>query len=1257
MDFFNVVVSEVKSGPRKGEFDIFPDFIVGRSEDLMVKGKSFYAIWDEEKQIWSTDEYDVQRLVDDEIRRKIKDIDPSMAYSVKWMRSNSSGSWRNFRNFIALLSDNAHDLDNNVTFLNSEVKKDDYVTRRLPYALAGGECPAYDELIGTLYSVEERAKFEWLVGSVIAGDSKTIQKFVVLYGAPGTGKGTVLAIIQKLFKGYYTTFDAKALGSGQSQFSTESFKNNPLVAIQQDGDLSRISDNSTLNSIISHEDMPMNEKYKSVYTGKVNAVLFMGTNKPVKITDAKSGIIRRLIDVHPTGVQIPESHYQVLMSKMDFELGAIAAHCLKVYREMGKHYYSGYRPLEMMLQTDVFFNFVEYNWEVFKEQDGTTLHQAYLLYKDYCVNSELKPMPMYRMREELKNYFKEYKDRGEFNGSNARSIYRGFSARPFKSHVKGEHAFSLNLDQEVSLLDEVLADQVAQYANAEGLPGKRWANVREHLKNLDTSKLHYVKVPEQHIVIDFDLTDEAGNKSLDRNLEAASAWPATYGELSQGGNGVHLHYLYDGDVHQLSSVYSRGIEIKTLLGDASLRRRVTRCNSTPIAKLATGLPLKEKRVIEDKTLKDELHIRSHIRNALQKKHHPGTKPEVDFIKKILDEAYESGMSYDVTDLKPQIIAFANSSSNQSLLSLSIVQKMRFKSELVEEQLATVPDEPPLAVYDVEVYPNLFVVCWKYRGAPDDTVVAMVNPTPEQIAELVKLRLIGFYVRRYDNHILYARMLGYTNAQLYELSQKIIEHKNPNAMFGEAYNLSYADIWEYSSVKKSLKRFQIDLGLQHMESNIPWDQDVPDELIPKVVEYCINDVNTTDKVADDREGDFVARQILAELSGLSVNSTTQQHTAQIIFGNDRNPQSQFVYTHLDTIFPGYTYDKGKSDYRGINPSEGGFVYEEEGYYTDTVVLDVESMHPTSIIQLNLFGKYTKNFKDLLDARLAIKHKDYVSARKMLNGRLKPFLEDEKQAKQLSYALKIVINIVYGLTSAKFDSRFKDPRNNDNIVAKRGALFMIDLMSFVQERGFTVAHIKTDSIKIPNATPEIIEDVVKFGEKYGYTFEHEETFDKFCLVNKAVYVGRIGWHAEDPDKVGMWEAVGAQYQHPYVYKTLFSHEKIEFEDLREAKQVIQGSMYLDLAYDAPPPVAERMQYIGKTGLFVPVLEGTPGAGILYRVKDGKCYSVTGTKGFLWVEADTAETLGETQIDMRYFEKLLDAAVDNIEKYVPMEELTDG
>jgi hypothetical protein len=390
---------------------------------------------------------------------------------------------------------------------------------------------------------------------------------------------------------------------------------------------------------------------------------------------------------------------------------------------------------------------------------------------------------------------------------------------------------------------------------------------------------------------------------------------------------------------------------------------------------------------------------------------------------------------------------------------------------------------------------------------------------------------------------------------------------------------------------------------------------------------------------------VARQILAELSGLSVNDTTQKHTARIIFGTDRNPQSDFVYTDLSKEFPGYEFDMGKSQYRGEIVGEGGYVYAEPGIYTNVAEFDIASMHPTSIEQLNLFGEYTPRFTALKDARLAIKHKDYESARKMLGGKLSPYLSNPDDAKALGYALKIVINIVYGLTSAKFDNPFRHIRNMDNIVAKRGALFMIDLKNEVQARGHQVVHIKTDSIKIPNATPEICEFICQFGEKYGYTFEEEGVYEKFALVNDAVYVGKTA---------GEWKTVGAQFAHPYVYKKLFTGEEVQFKDLVEVKQVMKGAMYLDFDYDRPQAILnDDMKFVGRFGSFVPVVEGKNGAR-LYRVVDDKCYAVTGTKGYLWVEADYAlESMKDVEnawdyIDMRYYESLAVDAKKAIERF---------
>lgn len=1266
MDFVNICHRTIERGSNKGDLEVYPDFKVGRSKDLMVRGRAFYAIWDEEHGLWSTDEYDVQRLVDEALHKEAEKLSNEFGTSthIKHLGSFSSNSWSQFRKFIQNISDNSHPLDENLTFANTEVEKKDFASKRLEYSLEKGSYQAWDELVGTLYSEEERTKIEWAIGAVVSGDAKKIQKFLVLYGPAGTGKSTILNIIQKLFSGYTTTFDAKALGNSNAAFATEVFKSNPLVAIQHDGDLSRIEDNTKLNSIISHEDMPMNEKYKPGYTARVNSFLFMGTNQPVKISDAKSGIIRRLIDVHPSGLLLSPDRYFELMSQIDFELGAIAQHCLDVYLKLGKNYYSSYRPLEMMFQTDVFFNFVEAHFDLFKDQDKVSLRQAYTLYKEFCADTGIdKVLPQYKVREELRNYFDEFREREEINGQPLRSVYVGFDIGKFKSQkfpkVESPPANMLQFEETTSLLDDILADMPAQYAKEDEfgkyIPAKQWRYVKTTLKDLDTTKLHFVKVPKNHIVIDFDLKDDDGNKSLERNQQAAAEFPPTYGEVSQGGNGIHLHYIYRGrDAHLLSSHYSDGIEVKRFGGDASLRRRVSYCNDIHVEAISSGLPLKEEKMISDNVIKSEKGLRELIERNLRKEIHPGTKSSVDFIHKILEDAYSSGLSYDVTDLRPRIIAFANNSTNQPLQSLKTTQRMKWKSDDIPTQT---PDEPfvsqseengdaQIAFFDVEVYPNLFVVCWKFRGA-ETSVVKMINPKPHEIEQLFKLKLVGFYNRKYDNHILYAAFMGFTNQALYDLSQKLIDNDR-NATFAAAYNISYTDVYDFSSKKQTLKKFEIELGVPHMELNIPWDKPVPEELWDKVVEYCSNDVVATEATFEARKQDFAARQILADLSGLSVNHTTQAHTAKIIFGNDRQPQKSFVYTDLSTIFPGYEYEAGKSSYRGEDPSEGGYVYSEPGMYENVAVLDVASMHPSSIIALNAFGPYTPNFEELLKARIAIKHKDFAKAKKMLGGSLAPHLENVADADALSYALKIVINIVYGLTSAKFPNPFRDSRNKDNIVAKRGALFMIDLKHFVQERGYRVVHIKTDSIKIPNADDIIIKDIMKFGKEYGYSFEHEATYDRFCLVNDAVYIAREGSGSE-----AKWTAVGAQFQHPFVYKTLFTNESLEFQDFCETKQVSKGHIYLDVDYDRATALVEDMHFVGKTGEFVPVLEGN-GGGILYRVFEGRTFAVTGTKGYIWLESDKARNIPKEAIDYSYFQTLCDDAILNIEKYGSFEEL---
>ena len=1325
VDFLIISTRSTKKGT-----EIFPKFrLYPKSKDLMIRGGDFYAVWIEERGLWSTNEDDALAIIDNELKKYADDfIDkhPEEYVNILYTWDSSTGSIDQWHKYCQKQKrDSFEMLDETLIFSNTETNKSDYASKRLPYPLEEGNIDSYLKLVSTLYSDEERHKLEWAIGSVITGDSKHIQKFLVLYGAAGTGKSTVLNIIQKLFEGYYSVFDAKALGSANNTFALEAFKTNPLVAIQHDGDLSRIEDNTRLNSLVSHELMTVNEKFKSTYSNRFKCMLFMGTNKPVRITDGKSGLIRRLIDVSPTGNKLDVKEYNRLVKQIDFELGAIAWHCKEVYLS-DPGYYDHYIPTSMIGASNDFYNFVIDAYHVFKREDGTTLKAAWEMYKAYCDDAKVPyPLSQRAFKEELKNYFKNYDDRFNFeDGSRVRSYYSGFKTDIFDKDEKkpGEkksenNSYIIDFKEQESIFDKECIDCPAQYASTKETPSKKWDDVKTTLKDINTSKVHYVKIPENHIVIDFDLKDETGKKSFEKNLEAASKWPTTYAELSKSGSGIHLHYIYKGDATKLARVYADSIEIKVFTGKSSLRRKLTKCNNELIRTISSGLPTKgEKPMVSANVIQSEKGLRALIERNLNKEIHPGTKPSCDFIYKILEDAYEQGLKYDISDMKNEIFAFAAHSTNQSDYCIKLVKQMHFKSD--EASTPVDSSNEAIVFYDIEVFPNLLLVNWKKQGE-GNKIVRMINPSPSDIEELLQFRLVGFNCRRYDNHIIYARLLGYSNEQLYNLSQRIINGER-NAFFGEAYNLSYTDIYDFASAgnKKSLKKLEIEMGIHHKELGLPWDQPVPEEKWIEVAEYCDNDVIATEAAWNYLSADWTARQILADITGMSVNDTTNTLSTRFIFGNNKNPQGEFCYRNLaepikgndiskDEIdflsnkfpemmsqshvgyndkrqsilpyFPGYKYEGGKSTYRGEEVGEGGYVYAEPGIYYNVALLDIASMHPHSTMAECLFGpKYTTAFKEIVEARVSIKHEDWDKLKTMLDGKLTPYaqkvIDGEMTSKDLSNALKTVINSVYGLTAANFDNPFRDTRNKDNIVAKRGALFMIDLKHEVQARGFTVAHIKTDSIKIPDATPEIIQFVMDFGKKYGYTFEHEATYDRMCLVNDAVYIAKY--------KDGGWTATGTQFQIPYVFKTLFSKELIEFDDMCETKSVT-SSLYLDMNENLPDVTSEEKQvdkynqmlkkgqisegeyntevtalkkiietghdyrFIGKVGNFCPILPGK-GGGLLVREKDGKYYAATGSKGYRWLESEMIRGTNEAFIDRRYYDELVNEAIKTIEQY---------
>lgn len=417
------------------------------------------------------------------------------------------------------------------------------------------------------------------------------------------------------------------------------------------------------------------------------------------------------------------------------------------------------------------------------------------------------------------------------------------------------------------------------------------------------------------------------------------------------------------------------------------------------------------------------------------------------------------------------------------------------------------------------------------------------------------------------------------------------------------------------------------------------------------------------------------------------------------------------------FPGYKYVFGEDGkphnmYRGVDLGFGGWVYTKPGIYSNVALLDVASLHPHSIVAMNKLGKYTVRYEDLMNARVYIKHKDFESASKLFDGKLAKYLTDKSQAKNLSKALKLPINALYGCSSASFQNPARDSRDKNNIIALRGALFMKTLFDACEERGYEVIHVKTDSVKIANADPGIVRFVQEFAKKYSYEMEHEAVYDRICLIDKAQYIAAYmdpakcvdvygyapGENVEHIEECGHpWTATGDEFQRPYIFKTLFSGEPIVFDDLCETNSVAKGAIYLDMNEGMPnvdiwekelehritnannpdkpkmkvnskmadlsdDDICEEIakghsyQFIGRVGRFYPIAPGK-GGGLQMVLRDGKYNSVSGSKGYRWLEAELVKNLHkEGDRDIRYHDEMVRKSITKFNKFGDFDRFID-
>ena len=112
MDFCKVHGKMVK----KSLMEVKPDFVVGYGDDLMVRGKAFYAIWNPDSGMWSQNEFDVATLVDRDIDEYVQSIPPmdDVRMDIRWMSSYNGSSWKTYKSYLSQMPDCYHQLDDHL---------------------------------------------------------------------------------------------------------------------------------------------------------------------------------------------------------------------------------------------------------------------------------------------------------------------------------------------------------------------------------------------------------------------------------------------------------------------------------------------------------------------------------------------------------------------------------------------------------------------------------------------------------------------------------------------------------------------------------------------------------------------------------------------------------------------------------------------------------------------------------------------------------------------------------------------------------------------------------------------------------------------------------------------------------------------------------------------------------------------------------------------------------------------------------------
>lgn len=402
----------------------------------------------------------------------------------------------------------------------------------------------------------------------------------------------------------------------------------------------------------------------------------------------------------------------------------------------------------------------------------------------------------------------------------------------------------------------------------------------------------------------------------------------------------------------------------------------------------------------------------------------------------------------------------------------------------------------LLFFDIEVFHSNSFVVFKDIGK---NLKRVFHNNFVGLEEFIEGKtLVGFNNFFYDDHILHAMLDLKTPTQIKALNDRIIGGERLKIT---NYRFDSLDCFQQTDPSMpGLKKIEGNLGKMILESSVSFDieRSLTDEEFADVLEYCKYDVDVTVDVYKVREDSyFKPKQMLLEMLGSDKgkrwNTTTLSANVLLSKPNPKWSNIRVPEWMLDMMPPEIvdlwlTRDKGSVTIREFDCEiEFGFgglhgVHNHIKKAENVKLLDVASMYPHIILNIDGLGPATEKYKELLEERVEIKHTDKVK----------------------SDALKLILNSVYGNLKNKY-SLLNNPKCALSVCVY-GQIALYDLCRRLSPFA-TIVNINTDGVAfIPHI--DDYEHIWKEWEKdFNLTLEEDE-YDLFIQKDVNNYIAKEG-----------------------------------------------------------------------------------------------------------------------------------------------------